>query len=203
MFTRIARTLHDDLGQTLMILNLHLHWVSRHCADEQRVNDRISEMQEIIGYTNRTVRRLMQDCRPLQCPADTTINDTAHALIEQFECESGITCRLHLPDHPPALDRDYVIAVARILHGILAGVQVGQPVAGLTIWLECNPEGIGVTIDNETDAAREHHGAPCYSGVPAQVRTWIDALGGHCDEAPVAARTRRVAFTLPMVADDV
>lgn len=61
--TRIAREVHDELGQALTALHFDLKWMQRHASDPA-VLARIAEMQKVTDGTIETVRRIARELRP-------------------------------------------------------------------------------------------------------------------------------------------
>ena len=62
---RIARELHDELGQTMTALHFDLKWLhERIDARQKEVQGRLSSMQALIERTVSTVRRISEDLRP-------------------------------------------------------------------------------------------------------------------------------------------
>jgi len=61
---RIARELHDELGQTLTALKVNLQMLEPHCADGE-AEDHLTEALMITGRALDQVRGMMLDLRPL------------------------------------------------------------------------------------------------------------------------------------------
>lgn len=63
--TRIAREVHDELGQALTGLKLDLSWLATRLArNRQPVQDKVRTMTEHIDETIQTVRRIATELRP-------------------------------------------------------------------------------------------------------------------------------------------
>jgi signal transduction histidine kinase len=64
--TRIARELHDELGQQLTAINLSLALARQRCAsDPQRVVTNLMDLEGLLSRTHATVRQLVTELRPL------------------------------------------------------------------------------------------------------------------------------------------
>ena len=63
--TRLAREIHDELGQTMTALKMDLSWLSRR-LDSQReaLHEKTHSMEALIDATIRTVQRLSGELRP-------------------------------------------------------------------------------------------------------------------------------------------
>lgn len=59
---RIAREIHDELGQTLTAMKFHLQGKSD--EDPQKLIRKMNDVKEMIDYTNDTVRRISHELHP-------------------------------------------------------------------------------------------------------------------------------------------
>lgn len=61
---RIARELHDQLGQTLTVLRMGISWAEEQLPEQDKVSSRLSELKTIAEMTVETVRGIISDLRP-------------------------------------------------------------------------------------------------------------------------------------------
>ncbi len=62
--TRIAREVHDELGQSLTGMNLELMWISKKYSTNEDLVARMSMLSGLVGDTINTVRKISSDLRP-------------------------------------------------------------------------------------------------------------------------------------------
>ena len=63
--TRIARVIHDELGQTLTGLKMDVAWLQRHLDQPQpALLEKTRAMSDLIDTTIQTVRRISTELRP-------------------------------------------------------------------------------------------------------------------------------------------
>ncbi|MBU0675088.1 MAG: AAA family ATPase [Proteobacteria bacterium] len=63
--TRIARNIHDDLGQALTALDMDVSWLARKLPqDDHRLQSKVRAMSEIIDTTIASIQRICTELRP-------------------------------------------------------------------------------------------------------------------------------------------
>lgn len=95
--SRLARELHDQLGQVLTGLKMDVSWLARRFPDTaatgQEVPEKLEAMSQLIDRTIHTVRRISTELRPAMLDRLGLL-----AAIEwqaaEFERQSGIRCRM-------------------------------------------------------------------------------------------------------------
>ena len=120
--TRIAREMHDQLGQALTGLKMDLMWIAgRLPAGQEALIEKAQFGCRLIDETIESVREITSWLRPevldrlgLVAAIDWQAGD--------FQRRSGIRCNVSLPEHAPALDRDRSTAAFRILQELLTNV---------------------------------------------------------------------------------
>jgi PAS domain S-box-containing protein len=95
---RIARELHDELGQLLTALKMDLAWLrERLPAEASELAARADGMGELLDRTVSSSRRLAADLRPLMLD-DLGLADAAQWLIEEFGKHSGVRLEVSVPE---------------------------------------------------------------------------------------------------------
>jgi two-component system sensor histidine kinase UhpB len=112
--TRIARELHDELGQALTALRIDLDWLeSRLPVVGMNIKDKLGSMRELLAKTVESVRRISQDLRPGVLD-DLGLAAAVEWLVEQFEARTGIPCVLNLDREEFDLPDSIATAVFRL-----------------------------------------------------------------------------------------
>jgi PAS domain S-box-containing protein len=93
--TRIARELHDELGQLLTALKMDLGWLRERLAAGSDLAARAAEMGGLLDRTVHSTRRISSDLRPLMLD-DLGLADAANWLVDDFAKRSGIECRIEI-----------------------------------------------------------------------------------------------------------
>jgi len=94
--TRIARELHDELGQLLTALKMDLAWLrERLPAGDGELTARAGTMGALLDRTVASTRRISADLRPLMLD-DLGLADAATWLVSDFSGRSGIRCEIEV-----------------------------------------------------------------------------------------------------------
>ena len=118
---RIAREVHDELGQALTGLKLQLTWLARRLPRSKVLHDNAKAMAANIDETIQTVRRIATELRP-------GVLDTAglQAALEwqanQFQTQTAIVCEVKAEVKETLWDQELNTAFFRIFQEALTNV---------------------------------------------------------------------------------
>ena len=120
--TRIARELHDELGQVLTALNMDLHWLKgRSWHDLEPTQARITSMCELLDSTIQSVRRICADLRPAILD-DLGLVAAIDWQARDFETRTRVRCHMSLPPAPLELSGEQATEVFRIFQESLTNI---------------------------------------------------------------------------------
>ncbi len=117
---RIARELHDDLGQRLTALKMELASLRQGLAGRV-AEGRIGAMLELLDETVASVRRIAADLRPLMLD-DLGLNAAIEWLARDAARRMGIEVSVRLGEGDPPLDERASIALYRMVQEALTNV---------------------------------------------------------------------------------
>jgi PAS domain S-box-containing protein len=121
---RLAREIHDVLGQELTGLKMDAAWITRRLGRPEEhdvVLQRLREMTKQIEGCVQTVRRIATGLRPGVLD-DLGLLAAIDWQVREFETRSGISVVLSVPEEDLSLDRDRAIALFRILQEVLTNI---------------------------------------------------------------------------------
>ncbi|HEX9183976.1 MAG TPA: histidine kinase [Burkholderiales bacterium] len=111
---RIAREIHDQLGQALTGLRMDLPWLRKRLpADLAAPAGKIRSMLRLINDTTRSVRRIVAGLRPLALD-DADLQGAIRWETRGFQARTGVRCRLEPPAERLDFDPDRATAIFRI-----------------------------------------------------------------------------------------
>ena len=119
---RIARELHDELGQTMTALRFDLNWINgRLSGQDNLVSDKISAMNAMVNQTVDSIRRIAEDLRPGMLD-DLGIAAAIEHYVAKFAERTGIACELLMSQPDFDLDDRVATALFRIVQESLTNV---------------------------------------------------------------------------------
>ena len=118
--TRIAREIHDELGQSLTAMKIDLAWLaSRLPRRNVPMLERIRSTLELADSIIQTVRRISTELRP--GILDLGLAAAVEWQAQEFQARTGIECKLRLPAQE-VVAPDASTALFRILQETLTNV---------------------------------------------------------------------------------
>ncbi|GIW78605.1 MAG: hypothetical protein KatS3mg105_0412 [Gemmatales bacterium] len=194
--TRIARELHDELGQALTGLKLDIVWIRNRLAKLGEpatiLAEKAQAMANVIDNTIQTVRRITTELRPGVLDS-LGLLPAIEWLVQDFEKRSGISCSLKAGEIPSAIDSERITALFRILqesltnvarHAQASKVEVRIGKQGNSILLEVEDDGRGFQPEDIVK--------PAAFGLLG-MRERAEMAGGTFDLLPLPKGTRAVA----------
>jgi signal transduction histidine kinase len=119
---RVAREIHDQLGQALTALKIDLSFLMRELpAGDEPPSKRAASMLKLVDEAIRTVRRISTELRPGLLD-DLGLVAALEWAGEDFQARTGTTCRVDLPPEDIAVDPEQATAIFRIFQETLTNV---------------------------------------------------------------------------------
>jgi PAS domain S-box-containing protein len=119
---RIARELHDELGQLLTGIRMEVSWLGgRLLPEQQLLHDKVVSIKSQIDQTIASVRRISSELRPLVLD-DLGFAAAANWYVDQFSARTGLPVELILPDRDPERGDAIATALFRVLQESLTNV---------------------------------------------------------------------------------
>ena len=120
--TRIARELHDELGQALTALKMDAAAIESDLDPAQAgLRKRTDDMKQLIDATVNSVRRISADLRPMMLD-NLGLVPTLEWLTQDFSGRNGIHVDLDIPDENLGVSGDAATAIFRIVQEALTNV---------------------------------------------------------------------------------
>jgi len=119
---RIAREIHDGLGQALTGLKMDLTWLTgKLLADQKPLIEKIASMFRLIDDTIHSVRKIASGLRP-EVLDEAGLAAAIGWQAKDFQLRTGIRCKVELPPDSDGLDAGRSTALFRIFQEVLTNV---------------------------------------------------------------------------------
>ncbi|TLY55006.1 MAG: sensor histidine kinase, partial [Gammaproteobacteria bacterium] len=192
----LSRELHDEFGQLLASITLHLH-AARRVAGEA-AHAALDECMALLHHAGEQVRTLALELRPRMLET-AGLDATLRWLAEQHQQRTGITTEVvgELNDVPS----ERSIACFRVAQEALTNV--ARHARAQRVWIELDQSDgkLGLTIRDDGvgfDVARafEQAGSRGNLGLSG-MRERVEILGGNLEVDSGAGRGTRIRISLP------
>jgi signal transduction histidine kinase len=181
---RVARTLHDSLGQNMAALGLQLDWIARTSKDQEQT-DRIRELRQsvtaMVGELRFTMRDLCTDVSD-----ERSLAEALRQLAQQVSGRSGIDISLKMVEETrlSVAQEHQVLQMARSLIGAAVDSRAG--LVEVSWYAGPHDATLEVAYDNPAGSlgaaagGRYENEAPIVLAV-AEVRDRCWAVGGNIE----------------------
>ena len=152
--TRIARDLHDDLGQLLTAVQMELRWVEERLAAHPEsdlgnvITDRVVEAGRLVEQTTRSVQRIAADLRPSaldQLGLGAALRQEGRRFQERtgIPCEVVVRCGVH------ELEGRAAITLYRVAQEALTNVARHAGASRVTVTLAANELDVSLRVEDD------------------------------------------------------
>ncbi len=201
---RIARELHDSLGQYLTALRLGFNAIDPFCAANETAQQRLNQLKKLAGDLGRELNRMAWELRPmalddlgLRRAVIQYLEEWAERSRLQIDMEIGGLDNRRLPQAvETALFRVLQEAVTNVVkHSGASRVSVVLEATHGGVWLTVEDDGRGFDIDSGTDGGDLRVRQLGLLGV----RERLALVGGSLDVESAAQSGTTIYVRIPLV----
>jgi two-component system, NarL family, sensor histidine kinase UhpB len=148
---RIARLIHDDLGQSLTGIKMDLRWLTRKLGPAQDTASllaKIAEIEELSDRTIETVQRIAIELRPSVLDS-LGLGEAIRDEARRFETRTGLTVSVSVPEdfHNPPVH--VATACFRIYQELLTNIMRHAHAATVAISLAHDAGQLRLTVEDD------------------------------------------------------
>jgi signal transduction histidine kinase len=206
---RIARELHDSLGQYLAALKMNIDVLAGGGTSSNGSRENLST---VLHSSSQLLDRAIAETRTISHLLHPPLLDEVGLLsalywfVEGFSKRSGIQANVDVPSQYERLPQETEIALFRVVQEALTNVHrhsgsekvdISLRVAEMTVWLEVKDYGCGISEDRLARVRDEN--AQVGVGL-AGMRERVHQLGGSMDLSSNAEGTH-IVVTIPIGKD--
>jgi two-component system sensor histidine kinase UhpB len=198
---RIAREIHDELGQQLTVLKMDISWLSRRVDPEEegakKFLQKLDSMSDLVDKTIQTVQKITAELRPGLLD-DLGLVPAIEWLAQEFENQTNIPCRIQLFCELVDIDPDCSTAIFRISQEALTNVARHAKATRVSISLKEENDSLVLKInDNGRGIEADDVFAPSSLGLMG-MRERIRPFGGELKITGMPNKGTSLTVTLPV-----
>ncbi len=200
--TRIARELHDELGQALTALRIDLGWLRGKCGvaggPESAAAERVASALGVVEHSIVSLRRISEDLRPAMLDSLGLAAAIEHH-VTQFSQRTDLPCQLWMNREEFDLPGDIATAVFRIVQEALTNIARHATATAASVTIEASEREIRLAVSDD--------GCGFDATVPKKtfgllgMHERVALLGGHLDIDSVPGQGTRITGSLPLPQD--
>ena len=197
--TRIARELHDELGQLLTALKMDLAWLRGRLPADAEVAAKVGEMGEMLDQTVSSARRISADLRPLMLD-DLGLAEAASWLVEDFARRSGVKIDARFPESLPleSVSKSVSNAVYRALQESLTNIARHSGARNAWVLMEVNDSALYVEVEDDGRGVAPQDLAKTGSLGLKGMRERVAYVGGALEIGRAPRGGTRLRLTVPL-----
>jgi PAS domain S-box-containing protein len=146
---KVARDLHDQIGQILTSIKMDLTWMTRHLPKtEDAVLARVTESLQSINDGVKSVRTICSGLRPGVLD-DLGLAAAIEWQASEFTARNGVQCEVSVPPLDLHLDGDRATATFRIFQECLTNVIRHAHASSVRVALRQEDENILLVVEDD------------------------------------------------------
>jgi len=196
--TRVAREVHDELGQLLTALKMDLAYYGAHFQEDNALlSDRLKSMEAQIDEGIDAVRRICAHLRPHVLDR-LGLAAGIEWYVKGFRKRTGLKCTTIISPEIRDLDKDRALLVFRVLQETMTNIARHAQATQITVRLTQGPDGLTLKVrDNGKGISKEDTANPESFGIIG-IRERIRFWGGKSIFTGGPNRGTTVSITIPL-----
>ena len=194
---RIAREIHDDLGQNLLVLRIDASMLAaRTKARQIRLHERAADTVRHIDGCIKSVRQIINNLRPNVL--DLGLSAAVEWQVGEFERRTGLQCELIDDSDDLAIHEEVATGFLRILQESLSNIVRHAHATSARVVLRSTDGAFSMTISDNgiglPQSGRHRPGSFGLIGIEERVRLF----GGSCTVSSAQGGGAVIAVSVPL-----
>ena len=199
---RIARDLHDGVGQALTALKIELELLEQHAGSTgSSIAARLTDLKGLVNRTVQDVKALSHALRPPMLD-DLGLVPTLRWVVRTFQKRTAVQVRLTCEPMEERLDPDLETLVYRVVQEALTNAAKYADSPDVTLTLECSDARLRLLIQDygrgfDVDAALTGDASDRGFGLRA-MRDRVQLFGGRFKVTSAPGRGTTIQVEVPL-----
>lgn len=195
---RIARAVHDEMGQQLTALKIDLSWLAKKFSKGQEsLLDKTKSMLTLVDETMKTVKQISGGLRPALLD-DFGLSAAVEYHLEEFQELTGIECEAVLKPDSINLDEERSIAIFRILQETLTNVARHAQATKVKVSLQLEANKLALRISDNGSGTTERELLSPESFGLIGMRERIRVLKGKISISSIKDKGTTITVSIPI-----
>jgi len=198
--TKIAREIHDELGQIMTALKIDLSWIRDKYCDHTGLCEKTKSMLSQIDATIRTVKKIITELRP-GILDHLGISAAIEWQAAEFQEISGIPCSVVIIPEQIVLNEELSTNIFRIFQEILTNVMRHSGATQVDVLFEKRDGWINLSVeDNGKGITRKQIAKPASFGI-AGIRERVNIMNGEIEIEGTRGKGTSISISIPIPVD--
>jgi signal transduction histidine kinase len=145
---RIAREIHDTLGQYLTALRLALNGIEAVCAPDQAARQRLVELKKLAGDLGRELNRMAWQLRPMALD-DLGLRRAVTQYLEEWADRSQLRIELEIDLDDRRLPQAVETALFRVLQEAITNVVKHSGASQVSVILTAADDALRMIVEDD------------------------------------------------------
>jgi PAS domain S-box-containing protein len=196
--TRIAREIHDELGQALTALKMDIHWLTQRLPrDDQPSIEKAKAISELIDMNVHLVQRISSELRPGLLD-NLGLSAAIEWQADQFQNRIGVKCDIISEPDDIILDQTRSTAIFRIFQETLTNIARHANATKVEVILRKKPAELALEVfDNGKGITEKEISDPKSFGLMG-IRERVHSLGGVVKISGTHNKGTTVSIQIPI-----
>ena len=195
--TRIAREIHDELGQALTALKIDLTWLKRRLPQPApELAGKVDGMEAILDGTAGAIQRIATELRPGVLD-ELGLKAAIQWQAREFEIRTGIACPVEVAAEQPAVDASRATAAFRIFQEALTNVARHASATRVLVRFTISTQALELSVQDNGRGISDDALADSRSLGLLGIRERATSLGGTVTITGAPGRGTTLTLSLP------
>jgi signal transduction histidine kinase len=196
--TRIAREIHDELGQVLTGIKMELTWVAKRLPSKsQPLEQKLESMFDLIDDSVNAVRRISSGLRP-EALDKLGLAAAIEWQLREFQMRTGIRCKVTVPDGGVSADQERSTALFRIFQELLTNVARHANATKVEVLLRADGDAMHLEVQDNGRGIVEQDIKDSKSLGLLGMRERVFPFGGRFEIKGVKGKGSRATVSIPL-----
>ena len=195
---RIAREVHDELGQSLTALKLDLIWLQGMSYRRKGPYAlKLQSMSQLLDDTIKLVREVSSELRP-RLLDDFGLIAAMESALKEFSTRTGVKCAVFFNPDDINVQKDIATAICRVFQEALTNIARHAEATEVKVKLSLVQEQLNLSIeDNGKGIAMDKISSPRSLGLIG-MRERMNYFGGNMQISSEMGKGTRITVTIPV-----